>query len=226
MSLLALVCSTISLSLAALVLSPFDRRGERVNAAGRLWAALHLKACGVTVSVEGLEHLPGSPHIFMCNHQSTLDIFALLSSLDLPFKWMAKRELFSIPFLGFALRAGKNIPVDREHPRKAVQSLKEAALRLREGAHIVMFPEGTWSTDGSLLPFKKGGFSLALRTDTPIIPVGIRGTGPLQPEGCLVPRSKGLVTIRIGSPVAITEGHKTGRDHLISEVRNRIRELM
>jgi 1-acyl-sn-glycerol-3-phosphate acyltransferase len=223
--LLALIFTTVSLSVVALVLSPFDRKGDRVNSLGRLWAALHLKVCGIKVSLEGMENVSEPPYIFMCNHQSALDIFALLSSLGLPFKWMAKKELFLVPFLGWALKIGKNIAIDRKNPRKALRSIQEAARRLQEGSNIVIFPEGTWSKDGDMLPFKKGGFSLALRTGTPIVPVGIAGTGPLQPEGCYVPKGKGRIHIRLGTPVQVTDNGRASKTVLMHEVRDHIERL-
>ena len=223
--LLTLIVATVSLSVLALALSPFDRKGDRVNRLGRLWAAVHLKVCGIRVSLEGMENASEPPYIFMCNHQSALDIFALLAAFSLPFKWMAKKELFLVPFLGWALKIGKNIAVDRKSPRKALKSMQEAARRLQEGSNIVIFPEGTWSKDGDMLPFKKGGFSLALRTGTPIVPVGIAGTGPLQPEGCYVPRGKGRVYIRVGAPVQVTDKGRASKTGLMLEVRDRIEEL-
>lgn len=220
-----LIATTMCLSMAALILRPFDPRGEKVNRLGRLWATIHLRACGITVSVEGLEHMVETPAILMCNHQSTLDIFALLSSLRLPFKWVAKKELFSVPFLGLALRAGRNIAIDREHPRRALKAMGEAALRIREGDNVLIFPEGTWSKTDTLLPFKRGGFSLALRTGAPIVPVGIRGTRRLQPEGCLVPQAKGLIEVRVGRPIPVKAGGQSAKAALMLEVRSHIERL-
>jgi len=104
-SILMLVSSTISLSMIAIILYPFDPKGIRVNRIGRFWAILNIKASGIRVYIEGIENIVEPPYILMCNHQSTLDIFALLSSLRLPFKWVAKKELFSVPFLGWALKS-------------------------------------------------------------------------------------------------------------------------
>lgn len=223
--LLNIVFTTIFLSIIALMIFPFDRKGEKTNRLGRIWAKIHLRACGIRVAMEGAENITEPPYIFMCNHQSVLDIFALLSSLPLSFKWTAKKELFVVPFLGWALKAGKNISIDRQNPRKAMRAMQEAARRIREGMNIVIFPEGTWSPDGTLLPFKKGGFSLALRTKAPIIPIGIQGTGQLQPEGCYVPRGKGLIRIKIGQPVYWTE-ERPAKDKLMLEVRSHIARLI
>ena len=230
-STLILVFSTISLSAVAVVLYPFDRKGEKVNKIGRFWAIINTRAYGIKVYTEGFENITKPPYILMCNHQSSLDIFALLSSLRLSFKWIAKKELFVVPFLGWALKSGRNISLDRENPRKALNAMHEAAHRIKEGINIVIFPEGTWSPDGTLLPFKKGGFSLALRTGVPIIPVGISGTGKLQPEGCFIPKERGQVHIKIGKPIYFktlytNKEKNTLKNELMQEVRSRIEELI
>lgn len=224
-STLMLVSTTISLSMIAVILYPFDPKGVKVNKIGRLWAILNIKACGIKVYIEGLENITQPPYILMCNHQSTLDIFALLSTLRLPFKWVAKKELFSVPFLGWALKSGRNISLDRESPRKGLKAINEAAKRIEDGMNVVIFPEGTWSTNGELLPFKKGAFSLAFRTGVPIIPVGIIGTGRLQPEGCFIPKGKGQVHIKIGQPVHMTKKGRFAKTELMFEVRSRIEQL-
>jgi len=225
-SLSSLIFTTIFLSAIAIILYPFDSKGEKINKIGRLWAIIHLKVCGIKVSHDGFENILKPPYIFMCNHQSVLDIFALLSSLRLSFKWVAKKELFSVPFLGWALRIGRNISLDRQNPRKALKSINEAAQKIEDGMNVVIFPEGTWSKDGTLLPFKKGGFSLAIRTNTPIIPVGIIGTGALQPEGRYVPISKGLIRVRIGKPIYTKNKGNAEKNRLMLEIRSHIENLI
>jgi len=220
-----LVSSTISLSIIATILYPFDPKGIKVNKIGRFWAILNIKASGIKVYIEGLENIVEPPYVLMCNHQSTLDIFALLSSLRLPFKWVAKKELFSVPFLGWALKSGRNISLDRENPREGLKAMNEAVQKIKDGMNVVIFPEGTWSTNGELLPFKKGAFSLAVRTGVPIIPVGIIGTGRLQPEGCFIPKESGHVYIKIGQPVCTIKEGRSAKEELMFEVRSRIEQL-
>ena len=226
LSFLNLVVTTIVLSTVAVCAALFDRGGETTHKIARLWAHIYLRIAGIKVSVTGIEKVATPPYIFMCNHQSTLDIFALLSSLRLPFKWIAKKELFSVPFLGWALKSGRNISLDRENPRKGLKAMNEAANKIKDGMNVVIFPEGTWSTDGKLLPFKKGAFSLALRTGVPIIPVGISGTGKLQPGGCFIPREKGQVHIKMGEPVYTTKEGNSAKVRLMHEVRSRIERLI
>lgn len=228
LALMNLIFTTIFLSLISVFLAPFDPKGEKVNRIGRLWAIIHLKVCGIKIVSEGMENIYRPPYIFMCNHQSVLDIFTLLVVLRISIKWIAKKELFSIPFVGWSLKIGKNISLDRENPRKALIAMQKAARRLKDGMSIVIFPEGTWSLDGNLLPFKKGGFSLALKTGISVVPVGITGTGQLQPEGCFVPKAKGTIHINIGKPVPIPNREKgnSAKTELLLHVRARMEELI
>lgn len=221
-----LIIWTIFLSVIALIVSIFDSRGEKIHAIGRFWAGLHLKACGIDVSLKGLENIKKPPYIFMCNHQSALDIYALLFSLPLSFKWIAKRQLFMIPFIGWAMKRAGYISLDRENPREALKAMGDAARKIREGLNIIIFPEGTRSKDGVLLPFKKGGFSLALRAGVPIMPVGIIGTNKLQPKGSFIPRQKGLISINIGAEIDITDKGKSAKTMIMNEVRSEIERLI
>jgi len=217
---------TIFLSIIALIVSIFDNRGEKVHAIGRFWAGMHLKACGIKVTIDGIDNIKRPPYIFMCNHQSALDIYALLASLPLSFKWIAKRQLFVIPFIGWAMKRAGYISLDRENPREALKAIEDAARKIREGMNIIIFPEGTRSKDGTLLPFKKGGFSLALRAGVPIIPVGITGTSRLQPKGSFIPRQKGVIFINIGSEIDIADKGKSAKTEVMNELRLEIERLI
>jgi 1-acyl-sn-glycerol-3-phosphate acyltransferase len=119
----------------------------------------------------------------MSNHQSNFDILALLAAMPRQIHWIAKKELFEIPFFGPSMRRGGYIPLDRTDGRKALQSMDEAAATIHQGKSVVLFPEGTRSTDGNLLPFKRGGFILARKAAVPVIPVTINGSGGINPAG-------------------------------------------
>lgn len=221
-----LVVSSVVLSLAAMVMSLFDRKGDRIHVISRFWGTVQLATAGIKVRMEGLDRIPSPPYIFMCNHQSALDIYALLSSLPLSFRWIAKHSLFRIPFLGWAMARAGHISIDRGNAREALKAIDEAARKIREGLNIVMFPEGTRSPDGTLLPFKKGGFALALRAGVPVVPVGIEGTSRLQPKGSLVPRARGTVHIRIGEPMEVGSSQRSAKAAFMEDVRTRIAGLM
>ncbi len=172
---------TFLFSVSAFISTLFDSSGRAYAWHARLWAHLALALNLVKVTVFGTEHLPAGPVIFMSNHQSNFDILALLSSMPRQLHWIAKKELFEIPVFGPSMRRGGYIPLDRGDGRKALQSMDEAAATIRQGKSVVMFPEGTRSTDLKLLPFKRGGFILARKAGVPVIPVTINGSGRVNP---------------------------------------------
>jgi 1-acyl-sn-glycerol-3-phosphate acyltransferase len=172
---------TFLFSVSAFVSTLFDGTGRVYARHARLWARLSLGLAGVRVTVSGAGHIPDEPVIFMSNHQSSFDILALLAAMPRQIHWIAKKELFDIPVFGPSMRRGGYIPLDRGDGRKALQSMDEAAAVIRQGKCVVMFPEGTRTQDGHLLPFKRGGFILARKAGVPVIPVTINGSGRINP---------------------------------------------
>ena len=148
---------------------------------------LGVRAAGIKVGVEGFENVPvGRACIFMSNHVSNLDPPVLLPAIPGMTSVFLKRELMRIPLLGTAMRMGKFVPVSRGHSRdEAQRSVAAAKEALASGLHITVFPEGTRSPDGKLLPFKKGAFFLAAETEAPMVPVVITGTAEMMPKGTL-----------------------------------------
>jgi 1-acyl-sn-glycerol-3-phosphate acyltransferase len=118
------------------------------------------------------------------------------------------------------------ISIDREKPREALKAMEEAASKIRSGMNIIIFPEGTRSFDGVLLPFKKGGFTLALRAMVPIVPIGIFGTSQLQPKGSFIPKKKGVIYINIGKPIILEGLDRSAKTRVMDDVRERIEGLM
>ena len=166
------VCGTISL-----LGSLFDAEGRWQHACARTWSWLILKTSGIRVRVEGLEHVhPGETTIYCVNHQSAMDIPVLFVNLPVQFRFVAKRSLFSLPFMGWHLRRSGHIPVDRDRPQQAMKSMKKVAQEIREGKSVMLFPEGHRSRDGQLLPFKAGSFYIAILSGVPIVPITINGT--------------------------------------------------
>lgn len=156
---------------------------------------------GVKLHVTGLENIPsGGPVVFASNHASQFDIPVLYLALGVQFRFLVKKELFSIPLFGTAMRRAGYIPIDRSGGRAAVLSLKKAAQRIKEGTSIVVFPEGTRSPDGRLQPFKAGGMQLAIQAGCPIVPVAISGSHEVLPKGSLTLKP-GLITVAIGKPI-------------------------
>lgn len=166
------VCGTISL-----LGSLFDAEGRWQHACARTWSWLILKTSGIRVRVEGLEHIhPGGTAIYCVNHQSAMDIPVLFVNLPVQFRFVAKRSLFSLPFMGWHLRRSGHIPVDRDRPQRAMKSMKKVAKEIREGKSVMLFPEGHRSRNGQLLPFKAGSFYIAILSGVPIVPITINGT--------------------------------------------------
>ena len=128
----------------------------------RWWSRLLLWSSGVLVRVEQLAPLDRRQvYVFLSNHQSLFDIPVLLATLPVPARFLAKRELFNIPLLGWSLKVGGFIPVERGG-KSAGESFRAAAQRVQSGGSVLLFPEETRSPDGRLLPFKRGGFLLAI----------------------------------------------------------------
>lgn len=222
----SLVVTTLILSCFALLVSLADGQGKLVHAIAGIWAKIHLWMCGIRVNVEGEENIKSPPYVIMCNHQSALDIFSLLAAFPVPFRWVAKQELFRIPFFGWAIRRAGYISIDRDNPREALKAIDAAAQKIRLGLTIVMFPEGTRSKDGILLPFKKGSFSLVARAGVPLVPVGIINTNRLQPPGDFVPRKKGVVYIKVGRPILSNGDRRGSKERLMNVVRENIEGLI
>jgi len=196
-------------------LSPSGRLSHRI--AG-LWGKVALLANWVRVKVEGLECIPGKgPYVFMSNHQGSYDIFALLGYFPFQFKYIAKKEIFSIPILGWAMKATGYISIDREGTRDTVKAMNDAAKKIQEGMSVLIFPEGSRSPDGSIQPFKKGGFTLAIKSQVPIVPVAIAGSSGIIPKGRLRVYP-GSISLRVDRPVETKGLTMKNREALMNEL--------
>jgi len=167
----------------------------------RIWAMLMLKTSGVRVEVEGLDNIrPGVPNVYMSNHLSHFDAVSLLSVLPLGVKFLAKKELARIPFLGWAMYALGYIFVERGNQLESFKRIDKGVKKVREGTSVLVFAEGTRSQDGNLQPFKKGGFVMAIKAGVDIIPISISGSREVLPRGSLRV-NPGMVKVVIGSPI-------------------------
>jgi 1-acyl-sn-glycerol-3-phosphate acyltransferase len=196
-------------AVSASICTLFDSSGRSYAFHARLWARFGLALNHTPVELRGVENLPDGPFILMSNHQSNFDILALIAAMPRRIYWIAKKELFDIPIFGSSMRRGGYIPLDRSDGRKALKSMDNAAAIIRQGSSVVMFPEGTRSRDGQLLPFKRGGFMLAVRAGVPVIPVTINGSGKVNPGG-RIELFSGSITLTIHPRVTVPEGMKKG----------------
>ena len=213
---------TLSFSLAAVIGSIFDRTGGFAHRCALAWSWCGLRLAGVELRVSGTEHVPAEgPVIFMGNHQGNFDIHALTRTIPRRFSWLAKEELFRIPLFGAAMLRAGYIPIDRGDGRKALKSLNAAAQRIRSGASVVVFPEGTRTLDGTLLPFKRGGFILAERAGVPIIPFTINGSREINPPKTLT-LNRGVIAVRFGAPIATASTGALAGEGLMEKVRTAI----
>ncbi len=218
--------ATLILGTAVIGHSLFFRTSRRVHRLAVAWARSILAVSRIRVDVHGVERvLRDRPYLFMSNHQSNFDIPILLGHLPVPFRWLAKAELFKIPIFGRAMRAAGYISIDRSDRESAFESLRRAADAIRGGVSIVVFPEGTRSRHGELKPFKKGGFVMAVDAGVPIVPIAIRGAHGIMPKGSLLIRPRN-VTVCIGEPIETTSYTQATKEVLMEHVRHAIRQGM
>jgi 1-acyl-sn-glycerol-3-phosphate acyltransferase len=198
------------------------RSGEfSIWLARRAWGPAGLRLAGVRLEVTRDAPLPEGPAIYVSNHESILDIWALFMAIPRNLRFVAKAELFKIPIFGWYLRLAKFVPVDRANLARAVSALKAAGEIVRSGVSLVVFPEGTRSADGRIRPFKKGPFVLAVEAGVPVVPVAIAGAAARVRKG-RVEVTPGTIRIAIGGPVLPSDYPDRGA--LLAEVQRRVLE--
>jgi 1-acyl-sn-glycerol-3-phosphate acyltransferase len=203
------------------ILSTFiDRSGSAFHRVALLWSRVGLLVAGARIEVEGAELIPREhPFVLMGNHQSNFDIPALFQAVPLRFNWLAKEELFKFPVFGASLRAAGYIPINRGDGRDSLKSLARAAALVRGGTSVAIFPEGTRSTDGRLLPFKRGGFILAAKAAVPIVPFSITGSMKINPPDNFLFLSSGIIRVRFSPPVTADEQGSLQQTIIMEKVR-------
>ncbi len=225
---LVLVASTLWFGTGVVMagLLGIERRpGGVYDRAAKRWARNALWAAGVPYRVVGLEAVAvDRPFVIASNHQSWFDIFLLAAALPGSLRFVAKKELARVPLLGRAMRHAGHIFIDRQNRQAAFGAYDEAAAAIREGISAVVFPEGTRSRTGELLPFKKGPFVLAIAAGVPLVPAYCAGTFTLLPKGSWRIRSH-PVALLFGRPIS-TEGLRyEDRERLMEETRRAIEQL-
>jgi 1-acyl-sn-glycerol-3-phosphate acyltransferase len=176
-----------------------------------------LPIAGIRVRVEGSENIPPGVCIFAANHVSNVDPLAFVPSIPRRVSIIAKETIFRIPILSKAMRLAKFIPVDRTDREAAAESVELAVQCLKEGLSFAIYPEGTRSRDGRLLPFKKGAFVMAIQAGVPVVPVSIVGAQSLMRKGEWIIRPGG-VSIRFGPAVDAAAYTIDRRSELLARV--------
>lgn len=204
----------------AIILTIFSKNGQLIRFYVHVpWAKVILRACRIKVRPSGQENVrDDKPIIFMSNHQSYFDIFALLAYIPADFRFILKQELMKIPLLGLAMKRVGHIAIERYNPREAIRSIDDAAKKIKSGTSVLIFPEGTRSIDGSLQTLKKGGFHMALKSGCDIVPVAISNSYRIVTKGSLK-INKGSFDIHFGKPIRIEDYNKNNMAELMDRVK-------
>lgn len=221
LTILTFLVVTTVLGIAAIVAGLVTGRRTMVFRLGRLWAKAHLKVMGIEPEYIGLEHAAGTaPRVFLANHASNLDIWALTPVLPITTRFVSKRTIFWIPVLGQAMALAGFIAIDRKDRASAIRSLGRAADKVRRGASVILFPEGTRSRNGRLGRFKRGAFHLAVEASVAVVPVAISGAyDVLKPKSIVV--RPGPVRVTFAPPIDVAS-YAGNLDGLIERVRSEI----
>lgn len=221
-----IVLSTVIMGTLSLLASLFDGSGRTQHVLARYWAKSLLAFGLVRVRVEGLENLdPKQHYVFVSNHQSLMDIPALLANLPLQFRFFAKKGLYKIPFIGTHLKRAGHLPVDRSNARNSLKSMIEGARIVAERRiSVLLFPEGGRCPKG-LREFSEGAAYIAIRTGAPVVPMALSGMRERLPMGSIHIRS-GRVALRIGKPIPTTGMKPADRDELTRRLYEEVSRLL
>ena len=218
----ALVLVTAFFATLVLILSFFTNARTASRRAAVPWARVMAWVTPIRVEVEGRENIdPHQSYVLVSNHQSQYDIFMLYGWLGVDFKWVMKQELRKVPGVGVACERLGHIFIDRSNHAAAIATLEAARTKIVDGTSVIFFPEGTRSTDGRLLRFKRGAFRMAVDLGLPILPLTVTGTRDVLPANTsdLMPGSARLI---IHEPISIEGVTVEG----CQELSDRVREVI
>jgi 1-acyl-sn-glycerol-3-phosphate acyltransferase len=203
---LAIFVYTVCFGTIAIVATLVTRKPWPVDFFGRIWARWILHACGIRVTVEGLDNVdPSKPYVLISNHLSNFDIFVTLAAVPLKIHFVAKKELLRLPIFGQALALSDHIVIDRSQPQEAIARINaRVASQIGQGFCLLFYAEGTRSPDGKVHAFKKGGVTLALQTGLAIVPMSVSGTRTFLPKRRVIIRPGGRVRIVLDKPIDTT----------------------
>lgn len=210
-------------STAAIFFYPFDlwgnRSGDLIHLVSRYFGKTLLWICRIKLDVKGLENISKDRAQLICaNHQSLFDILILDSTLPIQFRFIVKKELYAIPILGFCLKIEKQVLLDRENRRKGIESIKKAGDLISRGRSVLVFPEGTRSTDGQVKRFRKGSLLVVSNTKAPVVPLTINGSFRIMSKKSFR-LHPGIVKVVINPPIETENLTRSEQKELSERVR-------
>lgn len=213
---LAIAIYTIILGIPAILFSFIFPGSDIVPWFGKAWTWLIIKTSGAKVTVEGLDRIDREKtYIYISNHLSNFDVFLLVNLLPAKMRILAKRSLFYVPIFGWSIYLAGYISVQREDQPGLLKSFVKVAEKIKKGRPVLFFAEGSRSSDGTLQPFKKGAFLIALKAGVPIVPISLAGSNEIMPPYSSRIQS-GQVKVLIGNPIPV-RNYKVGQ---VSELMN------
>ena len=217
-----IVVVTLFTALLTIICFPW-RNGKLPRAVQVFWSRSVLWLLLVPIKVSGRENVdPKQSYVFVANHQSFLDVFAVYGWLPNNFKWLMKKELRKIPFVGTACAVAGHIFVDRSNPRAAIESLTYIKAQLHDGISTVIFPEGTRTKTGEMGRFKAGAFKIAMDMGLPVVPITLNGFYQSMPPGQFFANLHSRVSLHIGKPIDISQF--TDINEAMAAVREKVAE--
>lgn len=182
------------------------KNGKAPRAVQVFWSRSVLWLLLIPIKVTGRENVnPKQSYVFVANHQSFLDVFAVYGWLPNNFKWLMKKEIRKVPFVGTACAVAGHIFVDRSNPRAALQSMEHIKKELVDGISTVIFPEGTRTKTGEMGRFKQGAFKIAMDMGLPVVPLSLNGFFKAMPSGQAFANPRARVSLHIGKPIDISQ---------------------
>jgi len=222
--LISLILNTLILALLIIAISPFDRKGNLVHYIGKFWSLLNLYLSGTILKIKGKEKIEkGRTYIVMSNHQSLVDVWALIGKLPLQLRWTIKSEVKKMPVFGYALARMGHIYVGRKKRKDVALTLEVPVQKIRDGASVVIFPEGTRGRDGRLQKFHKGGAIIAIQSGAAILPITINGSRFVLPKDTLA-LMPGKIEVIVGDSIDPGMFDEDRKDELMAVVKSAIEQ--